>query len=78
MKIIKYVCDICPTEIKEKQQESIPVVFTTEQTEGRSCKPYLTIKSLHICDACKQKIINETPLIGSGAQGCNEFKWQNV
>lgn len=44
MSVIKhpdtYVCDICGAEFTERRPVNVPVVWTTEQTEGRFCEPY--------------------------------------
>lgn len=35
-----YTCDICGAEFDEKRQISVPVLWLTEQNEGRPVKPY--------------------------------------
>ena len=52
------------------------VIFTTEQTEGRSCKPYFEIIDLDLCEACLQKILKERVYIKAhGAMGYNEYSF---
>jgi hypothetical protein len=56
MKIIteKYRCDICGAECEKLKvkQVNYPVVFYTEQTEGRSCKPYISNQNIDVCNNC--------------------------
>jgi hypothetical protein len=73
--ITKHTCDICG-EPATKLKKGIPMVFTTEQTEGRSCTPHLTTETIDICDKCLQRIVDRYPLTASGAQGCNTYKWR--
>ena len=79
-KTIEYtICDICG---KEADTENInyPVLFTTEQTDGRACKPYVSQQKLDVCADCMGKIIK---LTATGAQGCNTYRvregdrWKN-
>lgn len=79
MKIIttNIICDVCGKEnIKEQEQKRFPVIFTTEQTEGRWCPPYFTEENIDLCDNCLAKMINGQQLYGSGAQGCNSYKFK--
>ena len=72
--IIKKYCDICESEIPiNKDKLQISVIFTTEQAEGRAITPYLTRKSLHICDSCKSIILEGNMVFGSGAMGYNKY-----
>jgi hypothetical protein len=71
-------CDICNVLINASQKPTvIPVVFTTEQTEGRSTKPYISMQSMDICEKCLHKLIYEFPLLGQGAQGYNTYSWRD-
>jgi hypothetical protein len=74
-KIEYHNCDVCGVRC-EKTGRNTPMVFNTETTEGRSCKPYLTTVSMDICDPCLQKLIDNFPLIASGAMGYNEYTWR--
>ena len=72
-------CDICGKKDNEIQLENLQIIFTTEQTEGRSCEPYLIKEQLEICPECLGKIVNgKSILYGSGAQGYNKFWLKNV
>lgn len=72
-KIIEEVyCDICHK--KATTHKTLQVIFTTEQTEGRSCKPYLSFpEELDLCDDCLGKIMKGNYVFGSGAQGYNDY-----
>lgn len=67
-------CDIkdCNSEIKVKT-EKIQVIFTTEQTEGRSCTPYLSEERFDMCEACMNKVLEGNYIFGYGAQGYNTY-----
>ena len=65
----KTFCDIC------KKEASItivkyPVVFTTDQTEGRPCKPYISYLCIDMCEECEDAALMITAV---GAQGVNSF-----
>ena len=75
MKIEKHVCDIkdCSNESKYVDIK-MQVIFSTEQTEGRSVKPYFSSVQIDICEDCKGKIIESCKYIkASGAMGHNEY-----
>lgn len=71
-------CDICKATIStpKKERDKIPVVFLTEQTEGRYTTPHITFETMDICDTCKQKLIADMPLVAEGAQGYNRYSWR--
>ena len=80
MKEEKIYCDIknCKNEIpnvKNYTKKQLDIIFTTEQTEGRPTKPYLTRENLDLCDNCYEKVLRENYIYGSGAQGYNEYKF---
>lgn len=64
-----YKCDLCG---KETITASItyPVIFHTEQTEGRSVKPYISKQNLDVCNDCCDKICM---IDANGAQGHNFY-----
>lgn len=72
MEIIKktVVCDCCKLE-KPTQKVKYPVLFLTEQTEGRSVKPYISYQELDMCKDCMRVNIS---ISGTGAMGYNEYK----
>lgn len=76
MKKETFVCDIknCKNTLdKEDLDKSIQVIFTTEQTEGRSCKPYLSIEKLDICKSCLDKVLQGNYIFAYGAMGYNDY-----
>lgn len=86
MKILKIdcKCDLCKTtksyindnQYKDDFKElNIPVVFVTEQDEGRPCKPYLSNETILLCNKCYEKFIEKYPVIAIGAQGYNTYKF---
>ena len=67
---IKYYCDICKKEVSTFTTVNYPVIFTTEQDEGRSVTPYVSQERLEICSECKDKLLK---LKASGCQGYNQY-----
>lgn len=63
------ICDICEKEVAISTL-TIPIRWLTEQTEGRSIKPYITTETKDLCDECLDKI---TKVNASGAQGINIY-----
>lgn len=75
--IEKYFCDICGKEEKDIKHICYPVIFQTEQTEGRSVKPYIDNTNIDVCPNCCKKILK---LSATGAQGYNSYSiidWSN-
>lgn len=79
MSVIKhpdtYVCDICGAEFAERRQVNVPVVWTTEQTEGRSCKPYYGVERLDLCEDCADRV---HVVEAAGAQGRNRYVFRKA
>lgn len=73
-KLIQY-CDVCGRE--NATEKKIEVVFTTEQTEGRSVEPYLEIVKIDICSVCVSKKTMGEVLFAYGAQGHNHYQFTN-
>lgn len=71
--IEKYYCDICGKEIECANLKKItyPVIFHTEQTEGRYCEPYISHQKIEICGECLEQICK---LSAVGAQGYNKYE----
>lgn len=77
---IKVTCDICKGEINKihaNNQQSLTVIFTTEQTEGRSTKSHLSTQKLDWCIQCESIMLKGNMLFASGAQGYNTY-WFEV
>ena len=68
--IKKYFCDICGEETTV-QKVNYPVIFHTEQDEGRPVKPYISQKMIDMCQDCLLKALR---IDGYGAQGNNEYE----
>ena len=67
--ITKTFCDICENEMPVTTVP-YPVIFTTEQTEGRPCKPYISVRNIDMCEECKTAALMITAV---GAQGVNTY-----
>jgi hypothetical protein len=67
-------CDIkdCKNTTKVKALR-IHVIFTTDQTEGRSKSPYLSLEEFDICENCYNKILSGKMIFAFGAQGYNTY-----
>jgi len=72
-KIETYICDVCKKSIPIPAKADMQIIFVTEQTEGYPSKPYFQLKTLDICDACKNKALEGHYLFGAGAQGYNDY-----
>ena len=77
MKETKIICDICGKE-HAKNYPNVQVIFTTEQTEGRSCKNYIDIVSIDLCNECRDYQIMGNYIMATGAQGCNQYSFINI
>lgn len=69
--IEKFYCDICGAECENIKHITYPVVFLTEQTEGRNCKPYISHTNIDVCGNCCEQILKVS---ATGAQGFNKYK----
>lgn len=72
----KYFCDIygCKNEC-HKDRVEMQVIFTTEQTEGRSSDRYFTKENIHICNDHKIQLLKEGKyILADGAQGYNNYR----
>lgn len=65
-----YICDICKREDSTVTKINYPVVFHTEQTEGKAVNSYISQEEIDVCDDCLCKICK---LDGYGAQGHNDY-----
>lgn len=78
--IIKKSCDVCGYEITIDNEDDerikkfrMPVSFTTDQTEGLPCKPYIFYETIDLCEECSAKAVT---LLGMGAQGYNSYRFK--
>ena len=70
-----YVCDICGAELNERLLVNVPVVWTTDHEEGRSCEPYYGVECLDLCDECADRV---HVVEAAGAQGFNRYVFRNA
>lgn len=71
----EYFCDLCKKQVEKENQLTkinVPVRFTTEQNEGRACKPYIEQTNFELCEECLGETVKIT---GHGAQGYNEYNF---
>lgn len=76
--ITKYYCDVCETETKKENKKARDVIFTTEQTEGRRCQPYLSRETFWLCDRCEDKVLKGNYIFAEGGQGYNNYYFQDM
>lgn len=71
-------CDICKEDDEAATKKSVPVVFTTEQTEGYPTKPHITSVTVDVCQGCLDHMAeNREFLTASGAQGHNRYWFES-
>lgn len=66
----KYVCDLCKIEHnEEKELVNVPVLqrHYCDDTEGRSCEPYITVDRMDLCPSCMDLVCN----VNVGFRGSN-------
>ena len=66
-----YKCDVCGKEVEHAVHVTAPVLWKTEQNEGRPCKPYVACERLDLCEECLHSVL---AIEASGCMGHNEFK----
>lgn len=69
-----YVCDICGAGFSEQRSVDVPVLWVTEQDEGRSCDPYYGVETLDLCEACADRV---HVVEARGAMGCNTYRFRD-
>ena len=84
-KVTTYQCDIkdCNLSLNDKalrgisvKTTSFPVVFTTEQTEGKATQPYIDWIGVDLCEFHQAKLLDTLPITATGAMGHNELKFK--
>jgi hypothetical protein len=75
-KEVRYYCDIedCGLVVTEKDVREYDIVFTTETTEGRAVKPYLSPQEIYMCEKHHQQYLEAQPIKAHGAMGYNTYK----
>lgn len=78
MEIIKTICDVCGEETSNEKID-IQVIFTTEQNEGRCCKPHLCNEKLNLCNKCLNNVLyNGNYICAKGAMGANTYFFRKI
>ena len=74
-----FTCDIkgCKSTAPQNVQKRIQVIFTTDQTEGRSVKPYLSEADIDICAKCLDNVLEGNYIYANGAMGHNEYYFKS-
>lgn len=68
-----YHCDVCKA-LNPRLAQQIQVIFTTDQTEGRSVVPYLSLQTIDICEDCMSYVLSGRYLFAHGAMGFNTYR----
>ena len=66
-----YKCDVCDKEVEHAAHVTVPVLWKTEQIEGRPCEPYVACERLDLCGECLHGVLTIEAI---GCMGDNEFK----
>ena len=72
---VQCFCDVCRKEVDELREVTYPVIFHTEQTEGKSCSAYFSYEKIEFCDECLEKALR---LHGEVAQGYNNYRFEEM
>jgi len=68
-----YICDLCKKEDIGMHSINYPMIFLTDQTEGRPTEPYIYQQKIDVCNECLEKIIK---IRAYGAMGNNTYMIQ--
>lgn len=69
-----YVCDICGAGFSERRSVNVPVLWVTEQDDGRGCDPHFGVEALDLCEACADRV---HVVEASGAMGRNAYRFRD-
>ncbi len=74
-----YMCDICEEEAgaPRKGDGQVQVIFTTEQNEGRTTKPYFELVKIDWCEQCRHKALQGNVIFAEGAMGYNKYYFRD-
>lgn len=73
-----YGCDLCGKESQEKndfKKVRLNVIWTTEQSEGKNCKPYIDDEKLLLCQGCMDRIASSLIVKAYREHGDNQFEF---
>lgn len=76
MKIEFHTCDVCKEKLlttPDYKPTKMQVIFTTEQDEGRSSKPYFSFGEMDLCKNCLAEALTGKYIHAKGAMGFNEY-----
>lgn len=82
MKKEAHLCDInkCQKNIEVddgKKEVKMQVIFSTDQTEGRSVPFYFDFVVIDLCGECYKKALEGNYIFAIGAMGFNEYGFKN-
>lgn len=69
-------CDLCSQTNDTVKNCQVNVIFTTDQTEGRSTAPYFSQVKMDICKACKDRALTGDTIWAAGAMGYNNYSFK--
>ena len=52
-------CAVCGQIKKSTLYKQMPAIFTSDQTGGASCVPYMTNLDLYLCDECHTQMLED-------------------
>lgn len=70
--ITELFCDICNSKTETLIDIVYPVIFHTEQTEGKYVEPYIYNTKIEVCPNCLKRLCR---LSAIGAQGYNRYSF---
>jgi len=74
MKRTIFTCDIRDCgETTDISEVHLDVIFTTEQTEGRTVPNHICKERLDLCPKCHAKVLQGNYIFAHGAQGHNTY-----
>lgn len=68
-------CDICGTEVDQYAvfHAELPVMFTTNQNDGKPHDPYVDVAHVDLCPDCLDRCVT---VEASGMMGVNKYRWR--
>jgi len=77
MRTTTITCDIegcgAPLDIDTGITKELGIIFTTEQTEGRSTRNHICSQRVDLCPKCYAKVLEGNYIFAHGAQGYNTY-----
>lgn len=66
-------CDIKDCGKENSKTVRLQVIFTSNQTDGSSCPPYLEAVNIDLCDQCLSRVLKGEYIFAYGGQGFNTY-----